>query len=563
MAFWIATALLAALVALFVGWPLVMTRRSVRSRAAHDAQVFRDQLSEIDRDVERGVLSAAEAEAARIEVSRRLIAASEQSEATPDHAPAPRGASYALAAALLAGAPLAGWGLYAALGAPGLPDQPLSARFDANRAPQEVAELRMPPPGPPPEEAGPIVATIEEIEARFAAEGRDPRGLFVLAQAYAEIGQFGKAWRAYEELRENSDETAPVWILTAQAESMVLAAGGYVSPEAEALLGEALARAPDTPIARYYMGAAHAQTNRPRSAVDIWVGLLRDSPADAPWRAATQAQIEEVVRRANLTMPEIPAPAPGPSEAERLAEMRGLIEQLDARLAEEGGMPEAWAQLVRSWTAIGEPDAAADAEARARATLAEDAEGLAAFEEALAAPVTAQPAAPHDSADPRAAVEALDARLAEEGGGAGAWLRLVASWRGLGEAEKAAEAEARAREALADQPGQLAAFEDALSGAVPEALRGPSREDVEAAAAMSDEDRSSMIRGMVEGLRGRLYDEGGSAQEWGRLINALGVLGDSEAAGEAYARAVDAHGDDPAAAAALRGAAQGAGVTVQ
>ena len=59
---------------------------------------------------------------------------------------------------------------------------------------------------------------------------------------------------------------------------------------------------------------------------------------------------------------------------------------------------------------------------------------------------------------------------------------------------------------------------------------GPSQEDVEAAQDMSDEDRQEMIRGMVEGLADRLATDGGTSEEWARLIRALGVLGDTERA---------------------------------
>jgi cytochrome c-type biogenesis protein CcmH len=47
---------------------------------------------------------------------------------------------------------------------------------------------------------------------------------------------------------------------------------------------------------------------------------------------------------------------------------------------------------------------------------------------------------------------------------------------------------------------------------------------------MPPEERMQMIRGMVDGLGERLASEGGTAEEWARLITALGVLGDTDRA---------------------------------
>jgi cytochrome c-type biogenesis protein CcmH len=59
-----------------------------------------------------------------------------------------------------------------------------------------------------------------------------------------------------------------------------------------------------------------------------------------------------------------------------------------------------------------------------------------------------------------------------------------------------------------------------------------------AAQDMSPEDRQAMIRSMVEGLNDRLATEGGTAQEWARLITALGNLGETDRAKAIFAEAL-------------------------
>ncbi|KZY48236.1 hypothetical protein A3731_06975 [Roseovarius sp. HI0049] len=89
---------------------------------------------------------------------------------------------------------------------------------------------------------------------------------------------------------------------------------------------------------------------------------------------------------------------------------------------------------------------------------------------------------------------------------------------------------------------------------------GPSAADVEAAGEMSDEDRGEMIRGMVTRLSERLASEGGTAEEWARLIGAYGVLGETEQARAIWQEAQQVFEGREAEMEILRGAAREAGV---
>jgi cytochrome c-type biogenesis protein CcmH len=92
------------------------------------------------------------------------------------------------------------------------------------------------------------------------------------------------------------------------------------------------------------------------------------------------------------------------------------------------------------------------------------------------------------------------------------------------------------------------------------ALPGPSAEDMAAAADMTPEDRTAMAQGMVQRLSERLASDGGSAEEWARLIGALGVLGDRAKAGEIWAEAQTNFAGREGDLAMIRAAAVSAGV---
>ena len=95
---------------------------------------------------------------------------------------------------------------------------------------------------------------------------------------------------------------------------------------------------------------------------------------------------------------------------------------------------------------------------------------------------------------------------------------------------------------------------------MPATAPGPDAAAVAAASDMTPDDRQAMIRTMVEGLEARLLAEGGTVEEWGRLITSLGVLGDTDRARSAHEKAQAAFADSPDDLAALQAAAEQAGV---
>ena len=151
---------------------------------------------------------------------------------------------------------------------------------------------------------------------------------------------------------------------------MVLAAGGYVSPEAEAVAETILARDAQNGVARYYWGLMQLQTGRPDRAFRVWDALLRAGPEDAPWISPILAQIEDVARDAGVRyqLPVIGS-GRGPSNedieaaeamspAERMQMIQGMVSGLAERLASEGGPPDDWAQLITALGVLGRFDQA-------------------------------------------------------------------------------------------------------------------------------------------------------------------------------------------------------------
>src|SRR5262245_7339059 len=139
MSFWLAAILLTAVAVASVLAPLARRRQAFVGAAANDLEVYRDQLSELDRDARRGLIGAAESEEARAEIGRRIRKlASDPGSGTPFAASQ---ASRVIALAAVLSVPLVSWGLYSLVGSPDLPAQPLAARLATDPAKAPITEL--------------------------------------------------------------------------------------------------------------------------------------------------------------------------------------------------------------------------------------------------------------------------------------------------------------------------------------------------------------------------------------------------------------------------------------
>lgn len=372
--FWALAVGLAALVAVLLLGALMRRRGAVA--AASDLAVYRDQLREVERDLERGVIAPEEAGRLRTEVQRRLLEADRSLHSGPTAQSAPRGIS--LVAAALVGVMLAGalW-TYGQIGAPGYPDLPLSRRIadaDALRDSRPLQDIAEAEAGarPQPSTVDPAyLDLVDKLRAAVADRPDDLAGHVLLAQHEAALGQMVAAHRAQARVIALKGDAATAQDFATLADLLILSAGGYVSPEAEAALTQALQRDAANGTARYYSGLMFAQTGRPDLAFRIWRPLLEDSAPDAPWVPPLRAELGDVARQAGVkyTLPPetglrgpdaaAVAAAGELSAAERDTMIRGMVAGLSDRLATSGGSAAEWAQLIAALGVLGDRDQAA------------------------------------------------------------------------------------------------------------------------------------------------------------------------------------------------------------
>ena len=368
MILWLILAVMTVAALYAVIWPLARLSGSVRSGGS-DMEVYRDQLDEVERDLAVGLIGKAEAEAARVEISRRLLAAADAAQATPptfNATSAPR-RRRAVAAASLLMLPIVAGGLYLRLGSPELASEQSVAQRNATAAEQSVESL------------------VAQVEAHLERNPDDGRGWKILAPVYMRLGRYADAVAAWRNtlrlLGDSAEREANL------GEALTAEANGIVTADAKAALVRAVALDGTNVSARYYLGLAAEQDGRREDAAKIWRELIAEAPPGATWVSDVRNALARVEGNSNQppgpTAAQVAAAADQPS-AQQAATTQNMVERLAERLKVSGSDPEGWLMLVRSYAALGEKDKATAAIGDARRALTDDHDKLERFNKALA-----------------------------------------------------------------------------------------------------------------------------------------------------------------------------------
>lgn len=267
---WIVFAAMVVLALLVLLRPLVATAAVAAARSEYDLMVYKDQLGEIARDVERGLLSPVQADAARTEIQRRMLAAADGDKgAKKGIAKAGKAAPIAIGLLL----PLLAIMVYLPLGAPELPDRPYAGRA------AQINEMK--------EKTATIQAMVTRLAERLKQDPSDGKGWAMLGRSYRALGLADEAKDAYRNA---------VTLLPGDAQSRIELAimlleeadSDALPDEAITRLEEVLAINADQPDALYFTGLAAAMKGDTARAKTRWNRLLMVLPAESPARGQVE-----------------------------------------------------------------------------------------------------------------------------------------------------------------------------------------------------------------------------------------------------------------------------------
>ena len=365
MLLWIVLAWLTAIVLFVLLRPLSGGRGDDPAREDFNAAVYRDQLAEVEAERARGLVETVEADAARVEISRRLLA----SAATPERA-ASAGARMpqqrtplAITAAVLV--TLSSMALYLVYGQPNMPSFPFADRQSGPLTDAPVGQL------------------ISKVEARLRAEPRDGDGWAVIAPVYFKLGRYRDAANAFAQAAEIKGET--VDRLAGFADATVFGADGIVTEDARLAYQKILKLAPGQPQARFWLALAREQDGQLNEALTEYKAILAAAPAEASWRSSIEQRIAEVSRRQSGGEKDTPrgptaqdvAAAQQLSDEQRAQMIAGMVDGLARRLERDGKDLAGWLRLVNAYAVLGRENDARAALANARKQLGGDDKAMA------------------------------------------------------------------------------------------------------------------------------------------------------------------------------------------
>jgi cytochrome c-type biogenesis protein CcmH len=344
--FWLVAGLLALAAVAALLRPLLRRADAGEDEAGAVVAIFRRQLADVEAEAAQGRLALEEADSARAELTRRMLAAVDREQ--PAAVSAPRDSPWRIGAAVgIAGLlPAAALAIYATVGAPGAIERGGTAA--GPHSPDEIA------------------TAADQLKARLEREPGHADGWALLGRTFAALGRFADARDAYS--RAIGLQPEEQGLHAELGEVMVVEAKGTVTPAAETEFAKAAA----DPRSRFYEAEAALQRGDRATAEKGLRALLADAPADAPWRKGVAARLAEIAPG----KPEA-TPMPGPSakdiaaaqslsSEERQAMIRGMVARLAARLEEHPDDKEGWARLAHAYDVLGEPEKAAAARARAQ-----------------------------------------------------------------------------------------------------------------------------------------------------------------------------------------------------
>lgn len=381
MLFWVICAVLTVAATVYALRP-VLTAASADAGPEDnpDLRVYKEQLGEVDRDIARGLLTPEEGEAARIEISRRILAL-EPGVGDREERGTPARQSmvfYATSAAIV----VSTLGLYLTLGSPGYPGQPFAERLARPASDAPVQEL------------------IARVEARLREEPGDGQGWDVLAPVYLKQGRNQDAVRAFGRaialLGENQAR------LRGLAEAHLAASNGIVGKPVRDAFRKMLAADPGLIAPRFWLAVGLEQDGKRTAAAAAYRALIENEAGDkkplptpikklveqrlAVVTGATKGPTAELPKTGERQvarprpLPEAgkgPALPPGMSAPKSAKDRAAMIEQmvsgLDDRLKENGGSLQEWQRLIRAYTVLGRREKATGALSRAKKQFANDA----------------------------------------------------------------------------------------------------------------------------------------------------------------------------------------------
>jgi cytochrome c-type biogenesis protein CcmH len=152
--------------------------------------------------------------------------------------------------------------------------------------------------------AGEVDAMIAKLQQHLKDKPDDVEGWKALGWAQMQIGRSHAGVEALRKAASLAPTDASV--LAMFGEALVREAEGDVTDDALAVFEKVLVVAPKDPRARFYKGLYLSRNNQDREALDLWIAVIKDSPADAEWVPSIRQQAKDLAQKMGVDPATVP-----------------------------------------------------------------------------------------------------------------------------------------------------------------------------------------------------------------------------------------------------------------
>jgi cytochrome c-type biogenesis protein CcmH len=361
--------LVGVLIAIIV--PIIRARAN--SSHEYNATIYYDQLNEIKRDLDCGVLSPSDGEALKAEIEKRLEKNNENiiTEATNKLKEAGARAPIVVAIVMVGFIPFMAYGLYLYLGSPEKQDLPFAKRKIISSVDTANVEMNN---------------LVKKLRERLDQNPNQLKGWVLLGKSLVNLNRFSDASKAFKQALRIAPNKAE--IASFAAETSFMAQGGEFNQEVRYFFKLAQKINPREHKALYYLGLDAFMEKKYSTAIQYWVDLISISPVGAPWLDSVRDRLIVASKAGKLKISSFASrvksqrlndnqqsPEPSPtqediknandmSEKERKFFIRSMVDRLAERLKSEPNDLNGWRRLARAYRVLGEKQNAALVEKR-------------------------------------------------------------------------------------------------------------------------------------------------------------------------------------------------------
>lgn len=299
--FWIFTAGLIVLAMAFIVLPLLRTRYKTGINADElNLSVFKQQLAELDSDLEAGILDQERYDAAKKDLEKELLSDITGEPSNRAVAPA-KGSRWMALSALLV--PLVALFAYQLLGSPDiiqrLAETPTASDSGGNSQPKHAQATGM-------EGMPPLEELVGKLAAKLEQQPDNPQGWVMLGRSYMALNDYPKAIEAFD--RAMQLDPANVAMLLAYAEAIAGNSGNNFTGQAGTLIDKAFSLEPENPNVLWMSGIVAYQRGDFQSALDRWEKVQAMLTPQSNELESVNSAIDDARKQLGLPPSETPLP---------------------------------------------------------------------------------------------------------------------------------------------------------------------------------------------------------------------------------------------------------------